>query len=214
MDRFIQRMPFETDDDLALCHENGLAYQRDMTPAANYDRAYYEKCHSYEGSEIAQKINAGRRALVDKFIGQNRAVDIGVGSGEFIKTRPNTFGYDVNPVAIEWLKRQDLWADRMEQFAAYTFWDVIEHVPEPEAYFRRIQLGAFLMTSIPVMYGLRVIRMSKHYRPGEHLYYFTEQGFVDWMGLHGFMLLDRQDFEMGAGRESILSMAFKRIRWT
>lgn len=213
MDKLIAGYPHEIDGDLALCREHGLAYQRDMTPSAHYDAAYYAKCHSYEGQEIATKINAGRVAMVNARVGGNRVLDVGIGSGEFIKNRPNTFGVDVNPVAIEWLKRNDLWADRFEEFAGYTFWDVIEHVPAPGVYFRRIQLGAFLFTSIPIVYGLGAIRLSKHYRPGEHLYYFTEAGFVRWMEAHGFLLLSASTFEIDAGRESIHSFAFKRYRW-
>lgn len=213
MDRIIAQYPVELDGDLALCREHGVAYQRDMTKLVAYDAPYYAKCLSYEDQKIALAINAGRIALVNRHVGTNRIVDVGIGSGEFIKKRPDTFGHDINPVAIEWLKRNDLWAHRLGDFSGHTYWDVIEHVPEPETYFRQIHLGAFLFTSIPIFYGLGGVRLSKHYRPGEHLYYFTEDGFVEWMNRHGFLLLERDDFEIRAGRESILSFAFKRYRW-
>jgi len=90
---------------------------------------------------------------------------------------------------------------------------VIEHLPDPWVYFRHISLHAQLFCSIPLFYGLGGIRTSKHYRPNEHLYYFTEEGFRGWMEMHGFMCLDMQSFEIDAGRESIYSFAFKRYRW-
>lgn len=213
MDRFIAELPFEEDGDLSLCRDHGIAYQRDQTKLAAYDDAYYNKCMSYEGKDIANKINAGRVSMVNGCIGVNKVVDIGIGSGEFIKNRPNTHGYDVNPVAIEWLKRNDLWAHHLNEYAGYTFWDVIEHVPEPEQYFKQIPLGRHLFTSIPIFYGLGGIRLSKHYRPNEHLYYFTEEGFEQWMEWHGFLVVERQMFEMDACRESIHSYTFKRYRW-
>ncbi len=213
MDRFIASLPAEPDGDLMLCRAHGVAYQADMTNLVAYDAPYYAKCLSYEDQEIARKINEGRIALVAKHFGAGQVCDVGIGSGEFIKKRPNTFGFDVNPVAIEWLKRNDLWAHRLDEFGAYTFWDVLEHVPEPERYLKRIALHAFVFTSLPIFYALGGIRASKHYRPGEHLYYWTEQGFVDWMEMHGFRLIEQQDFEMQAGRESIYSFAFKRYRW-
>jgi len=213
MDRFIASMPFDADGDLALCRDHGVAYQRDMTQLVAYDEPYYAKCASYEDQAIALKINAGRIALVNAHVGTNRVVDIGIGSGEFLKKRPNTMGFDINPVAAEWLKRNDLWAHRLSDFSAHTYWDVIEHVPEPEQYLQHVHLGGFLFTSIPIFYGLGGIRLSKHYRPGEHLYYWTQDGFVEWMALHGFMLLETQTFEIDAGRESIYSFAFKRIKW-
>jgi hypothetical protein len=206
-------MPAQADDDLMLCADHGVAYQADQSNLVAYDAAYYNKCASYEGREIANKINAGRVALVDKHFGGGKVVDVGIGSGEFIRSRPNTYGTDVNPAGIEWLKRNDLWVDRLHGFGAATFWDVLEHVPEPEGYLRQIGLHSFLFTSIPIVYALGAIRLSKHYRPGEHLYYFEEGGFVAWMELHGFRCLEVADFEIQAGRESIYSFAFQRYRW-
>lgn len=213
MDKFIASFKAEEDGDLMLCRDNGVAYQRDMSNLVAYDDEYYNKCRSYEDQEIALKINAGRIALVARNFGLGPVLDVGIGSGEFIKKRQNTYGLDINPVAIEWLKRNDLWAERLSEFGAVTFWDVLEHIETPELYLKQIGLQSMLFTSLPVMYSLGGIRLSKHYRPGEHLYYFEEQGFIDWMDMHGFMLTDRDDFEIRAGRESIYSFAFRRHRW-
>jgi hypothetical protein len=212
VDRYIAGLPAEQDADLMLCYQHGIAYQKDCTPGVEYDAAYYAKCQGYEDQAVALAINAGRIALVAKYRGIGQVVDIGIGSGEFVKKRPNTYGRDVNPVAIEWLKRNDLWADRLEEFEAFTFWDVIEHVPEPDVYFRQIPINAHVFVSIPVFDALDDIRKSRHYRPGEHLYHFEEYGFVNWMEWHGFLLLDHQTFEIDAGRDSIHSFAFKRFR--
>ncbi len=213
MDRFIASLPSQPDGDLMLCPDHGVAYQADHTQLVAYDEAYYAKCAGYEGQEIANKINAGRVELVNKYVGPNKVVDVGIGSGEFIRTRPNTYGTDVNPAGIEWLKRNDRWVEKIIGFAAVTFWDVLEHIPEPEQYLKQIGLGCYLFTSIPIVYALGAIRLSKHYRPGEHLYYYTEEGFVSWMERHGFQLLETQTFEIEAGRESIYSFAFRRYRW-
>ena len=212
LDRLIATLPFEIDGDLALCHEHGIAYQRDRGFVVDYGLDYWRKYVGYEDSSIARRINVGRESLVNKYVGIGGTVDIGIGSGEFIKYRPNTFGRDINPVAIEWLKHHDLWVDRLEEFESFSFWDVIEHVPEPEEYFRHVPIGAHLFTSMPIFENIDAIRRSKHYRPGEHLYYFGEAGFVNWMEWHGFLLLDLQDFEIQAGREAIYSFAFKRIK--
>ncbi len=213
MDRFIAGFDSEADLDLQLCLAEGVAYQRDMTQLVPYDAAYFNRCLGYEDQAIANAINAGRIALVAQFFGSGKLLDVGIGSGEFIKKRPNTFGHDVNPAAIEWLKRADLWAPSLEGFGAFTFWDVIEHVPEPEQYLMQVRLHAFVFVSVPVFADLRSIRASRHYRPGEHLYYWTAEGFVNWMGRHGFMLLAVDDFETAAGRDSIGSFAFKRVKW-
>ncbi len=211
MDRFIAEYQAHDDGDLMLCLANGVAYQGDMSDQVSYGAEYFDKCRGYEDKDIAVAINRGRIELVAKHFDPVAAVvDVGVGSGEFVKKRPNTFGVDVNPVAVAWLKAEKLWAQDLRAFRAFTFWDVIEHLEEPERYFQRIQPSGYLFTSIPLFKDLTKIRESKHYRPGEHLYYWTEEGFVRWMGEHGFELLELQDFEIVAGRESIYSFAFQR----
>ena len=187
--------------------DQGVAYQKDMSYPVSYDESYFNKCLSYEDQEIALKINLGRINLVKRYH-EGWVLDIGIGSGEFIKKRPFTMGYDINPTAVRWLKSNCLYSDRIDLYNAFTLWDVIEHIPEPSHYFRMMPSTSFLFTSIPLFKDLTMIRESKHYRPNEHLYYFTEEGFKYWMRQHGFCLLEMDDFETDAGREEIYSFAF------
>lgn len=211
MDRIVAAQHAVACDDLMLCIDHGVAWQADMTRPVPYDAAYFDKYVGYEGKPIARAINAGRVALVNRWVGPERNVlDVGIGSGEFIRSRPKTFGTDVNPKAIAWLSERGLHRQALMFFGAFTFWDVLEHVAEPERYFGQMGRGAHLFTSLPVFDDLRDIRASRHYRPNEHFYYFTERGFVGWMAQHGFELLERSRFETEAGRDSIGSFAFRR----
>lgn len=210
MDRFIAAMPAVRDGDLMLAVRHGVAWQADMTVTARYDARYLAKCAGYEGSDIAERINAARIAMVDRYAEGCAVLDIGVGSGEFVRRRPNTFGYDINPAAMAWLKASRRWSEAFDSFTAFCFWDVLEHVPEPETYFRPMPAGSYVFVSIPVFADLARIRTSRHYRPGEHLYYFTAQGFMDWMAMHGLLCLERRDDETRAGRDSILSFVFRK----
>ncbi len=207
MDRFIRLAVDTVDGDLTL--GKYVAHQTDMSVTAAYDETYWDKCAGYEGQAIARKINAGRVALVNNYW-FGPVCDVGIGSGEFIRSRPMTYGTDVNPVAQKWLK--DNGKQAQGEFTAYTFWDVLEHIPRPSVYLDLIPVGGYLFTSIPIFHDLTKIRESKHYRPGEHLYYFTDKGLVTWLALHGFDLLERQSFEIEAGRDSIYSYAFRRER--
>lgn len=214
MDAIIASYPAVADRDLMLCADHGVAYQRDIRAGrVHYNGEYFDKYVGYEGAPIALAINKGRVDLVDRHVGREAPVlDIGIGSGEFIKSRPTTFGYDINPKAVEWLKACKRWSDGFPAFAGFTFWDVLEHVEDPEEdYFRRMHAGAWLFVSLPIFDDLTRIRESKHYRPGEHLYYFTERGFTDWMAQHRFQFVERDDFETRAGRDAILSFAFQRV---
>lgn len=210
MDRFLARLA-RLDGDLVVSETHGFAYQHDMSLSVSYADDYFDKYVGYEGTEIAKRINAARVSLVNRHAGPDAGIlDIGIGSGEFIKSRPNTFGFDINPKAVAWLKGQKRWSDSFCVFEGFTFWDVLEHVREPESYFRKIQVGAFLFVSIPVFDSVSKVKKSKHYRPNEHYYYFTEQGFVNWMFEHRFRLLEANDHETKAGREGIMSFAFRK----
>lgn len=207
MDSIIKSYPFTEDEDLRICE--GVAYQKDMKWQVDYDQEYFELLKSYEDTDIALKINKGRIALVNLYH-KGFVLDVGVGSGEFIRKRPMTMGYDINPFAVEWLKSQALYSEDLKRFRAFTFWDVIEHIIEPAEYFDRMPVGSHLFTSIPIFRDLTKIRQSKHYRPDEHYYYFTKDGLIEWMGKYGFESLITQQYEIAAGRDSIYSFAFRK----
>ena len=209
MDRFIAALPAVEDGDLMLSHEYGVAWQKDQTNLVPYDQAYFDKCGAYADDPVAQSVNAARVAFVAKHYGVGPVVDVGIGDGAFLRLRANTWGFDVNPYAESWLKRQDKWAHFLSDFDAFTFWDVLEHVPTPEDYFKRIAVGCYLFASVPVFWELSTIRESKHYRPNEHLYYWVPSGFVGWMERHGFRLLEK---EVEHGRDWVMRFAFERVR--
>lgn len=212
MDRFIAEFFAVPDDDLMLCPTHGVAYQRDMSHRVRVP--YFDVYQTYDSEAeraIERRINTGRRDLVNKYAGSyTEVLDVGVGCGAFIKCRPFTYGFDLDPKAVAWLQDSGRYTANFRGFKAFTFWDVIEHIETPDEYFSQIGSGSHLFCCLPIFSDLRRIRDSKHYRPGEHLYYWTEAGFVGWMGLYGFRLLERQDVETRAGRDSILSFAFLR----
>lgn len=216
MDRLLKRYDSERDGDLRLCLHRGVAYQKDMRAGAiAYDDAYHAHYKALEGTEVADKLNAGRVAMVARHAADGaKVLDIGAGSGAFVRSARawgfEAAGFDVMPKTVEHLKATGAWADSAEGFEVVTFWDSLEHIEDPETVFKHIARGALVVVAIPVFDDLRAIRQSKHYKPGEHLYYFTAAGFVEWMALRGFRLLETSDHETAAGRESIGAFAFRR----
>ena len=214
MDRFIEQYgaePYAIDDaDLRLCPVRGVAYQRHMAAdRVEYGADYLEKCRLYEGTPIACAVNAARIALVSRYT-TGLMLDIGAGTGDFAKQRPDTFAYDVNLPAEMELRAELLFTDAFASFNAFSLWDVLEHVEDVDNYFKHMRHGAYLFVSIPVFASLWSIRRSKHHRPGEHLYYWTERGFINWAACHGFRLLEVSWAECAAGREDIAQFAFCR----
>lgn len=211
MDELIRHFDAAEDDDLMLCRARGVAYQRDMAKRVSYGDAYFANYVKLAGTPIAKRLNAGRVDLVNRHVGAHAPVlDVGIGSGEFIRSRRDTFGTDVNPVALKWLNAERKLSTDFDRFRAFTFWDVLEHVDVPNVYFKRMAPGSHLFASLPVFRDLGEIRASKHYKPGEHLYYWTVDGFVEWMAGYRFRLVEYNHQETEAGREGIGSFAFVR----
>jgi len=222
MDRLIRRYDSEEDGDLVLCEKHGVAYQREMKSGrVRYDDQYFAKVSAYEGSEIAKAVNAGRCAMIARHLPSqisttkwSSVLDVGAGTGAFIRALIaagyQAKGYDVITRAKAALQAAGLYSDTVYGCEAMTMWDTIEHLEEPERILKVVPKDGLLFVSVPIFADLSRIRESKHYRPGEHLYYWTRDGFIEWAALHGFRLLEESGHEVEAGREDIAAFAFRR----
>ena len=142
---------------------------------------------------------------------QGPLIDIGIGSGAFIEARGSrpTFGYDVNPAGIEWLKQRKLFTDPYAgPFEAASMWDVLEHMPDYPTLL--VNVRSWLFLSLPVFRNALHVLASKHFRPKEHCWYFTPEGLVFAMRQCGFTLVQETMVETELGREDIGTFAFRR----
>lgn len=214
MDDLIARLSCRRDGDLMVA--DGVAWQADMSgERIAYDARYLAKCEAYADSEISAAVNAGRCALMMRHMPEGASVlDFGAGSGQFMRVAKawglEVCGFDVIPETVERLASSGQFADDVAAFSAITAWDVLEHLEDPFEAIRRIRRDCLLFVSVPVFDDLSRIRESRHYRPGEHLYYWTADGFIGWMAQRGFHLLESSDHEVKAGRDSIGAFAFRR----
>lgn len=215
MERLIKRWNSTPDGELSICEDHGVAYQSDMRAGGVvYDSNYLKKCAAYAGSDIARAVNSGRVALIQRHVGPPAdVIDIGCGTGDFMRAISGAgyavSGFDVIPEVIDDLRRQGQFADNVHDFDVVCMWDSLEHMEDPDRFLRQ-KKGSYLFVSIPMIKDIESIRTSKHYRPGEHLYYWTAEGFIAWIGLHGFRLIEISGHEVEAGREDIVAFAFKR----
>ena len=170
MDKVIEKywcVPF---NELNYCPNEGIMYQRDMTLSIEYDKDYFNKYINYENTSIANKINHGRTSITEKYC--NSILDIGIGSGEFIKSsKIKTYGFDINSMAIDWLKEKDIFAnpyEKMPDVTGLTFWDSLEHIPKPSDLLSLIPSNFYIFISMPIISDLIRITENKHYKPKEH----------------------------------------------
>lgn len=215
MDRIIRRFDSTKDSDLVLCEARGVAYQRDMGKVMKYDARYLANYDAYAVGPIADALNRGRVAMLARHVpAGSKVLDVGAASGRFVREAVSAGfeckGFDVIPEAVQRLQRSDLYAEDAAEFDAMTMWDSIEHMPDPEIWLKKLRRDAVLLVAIPVFEDLTKVRKSKHYKPGEHLLYFTSQGFKDWIAAYGYRLIEASSHETDAGRESIGAFAFRR----
>lgn len=171
-----------------------------------YDEQYWQKYLAMEQTDIGKTLNQARVNMVKEYE-WNEIIDIGIGSGAFIKEFSNAYGFDINPNAIEWLKQNNKWKEP-SNVDAMSFWDSLEHIHNPTELLGNINKYAFV--SCPIYTDKDHILRSKHFRPDEHCWYWTYQGLIKFMSNFGFYLLEYSNIETLIGREDIGSFTFKR----
>lgn len=179
-------------------------------PAALYSLAYWHEYAERAQTKMGRTLTAKRVQLVNRHAGDAIVCDVGIGCGAFVEARgANTFGFDVNPTAVHWLRERRLWLDpHHTAVPAVTFWDSMEHILDPGSILRNVSKLAFV--AMPIYTDRDHCLRSKHFKPGEHVWYFSREGFVRFMDLHDFDLVERDDVETRLGRESVETFVFRR----
>ena len=189
--------------------EAGFGYYPVDQTAAPYDAEYFAKYQSYAGTRMGAALEAVRHGLVDRHTG-GPVVDIGIGSGAFIESRPLTWGYDINPAAVHWLHANDRWWNPyVDDCRAVTMWDCLEHIPRFHDLLEHVVEWAFI--SLPIFSSQVDVIASRHFRTDELCWYFTADGLLDVMSDLGWDCREENWNETVLGRDSIASFAFKRI---
>ncbi len=195
-------------DCLLWSDELGMGYH--PRPPMDYSGPYFEKYQQLDATPMGAALTRARVDLVRRHFPRG-VVDIGIGGGRFVLEAGNSAGFDVNPDAIAWLKGHGLFydIDRLP-LRAITCWDSLEHIPDPEVLVARV--SEWLFVSMPIYQSQADCLASKHYKPGEHIWYWTLPGFVAWCERQGFELVEVNQAESELGREGITSFAFRRFR--
>ena len=200
-------------DRLIWWPEIGVGYYPVKDGIEPYNQHYFDRFGEQAQSDIGKKLMRARCAMVERHY-QSELLDIGIGSGAFIEERQNwrgeTYGYDVNPAGVEWLKSRNLYRDPFaKNYPAMSFWDVLEHIEDFRALLERIR--RYLFVSLPIFKNGEHACKSKHFRPDEHYWYFTSDGFVNVIQSIGFKLIEENNIETQLGRVDIGSFAFERV---
>lgn len=204
-------------EQLVWLAELGIGYY----PVADdsvYDEAYFEKYVSYNDTPVGHALTDARVNLVAPYVlPHDLVVDVGIGSGQFVEGMVssgfNVKGTDVNEAALKWLFDRGLIWSQLTRPKALTFWDSLEHIPDPSLYLSPdSEMSAdYVFISAPIYPNLDALLKSKHFRKDEHCWYWTQEGLVRFMAHFGYRMIEWNDMETKIGRESILSFVFTRV---
>jgi len=177
--------------------------------AQPYDARYWKNYCKLDATPIGALLTEMRCDWVEQQYAGD-LVDIGIGGGRFVSSRPQTFGYDVNPCAVKWLKEQQRWRDPYQSsVAAISCWDSLEHIHDPGPLLDNVRQWVFV--SLPIFRDVAHVIRSKHFKRDEHCWYMTREGVIRFMAWFGFQIVARGTMEQQAGREDIESFAFRRF---
>lgn len=205
-----------TDDRLIWLEQAGIGYL-EAKPDGVYDQEYFDRYRKYRGSQTERRLNSFRTELTLRHAeNTDSLLDVGIGDGAYLealkKAQPtweNIRGFDVNPAGVDWLKENDSWGDLYHRtWDVATFWDSLEHIRNPDKALARVKKTALI--SIPIFSGVKHVLASKHYRPDEHFWYFTRQGFARFIWREGFAIIEHSLGEQAAGREDVETFVIAR----
>lgn len=172
-----------------------------------YNHEYFEKYIDLARTHMGIQLNNARVAFTRKNYKGGSVCDVGVGGLAFCTSYVSD-GYDINPFAERALKTLGLFGDPyINNYECLTMWDVIEHIDDPRAL---VANSNTIVLSTPIYDGFDHIVRSKHFKPDEHLWYFTNAGLEYFMNTLGFKIVDKSDIETVLGRDKIGSYCFKR----
>jgi hypothetical protein len=178
-------------------------------PAMTYTGKYFANYQELDATPMGGLLTQARIDLVEKFYPVGVIVDIGIGGGRFVEDG-GAMGYDVCEDAVKWLQDTGRFVDPYAApVEAITCWDSLEHIPEPEKLLAQVKTWFFV--ALPLCESADEWMSSKHYKPGEHLHYWSLPGFIDWCEAQGFQVMEVNHAETELGREGITSFAFKRV---
>jgi hypothetical protein len=184
---------------------------REPTPDGFYGEKYWKEYKRRDATEMGRLLTEARMKFVARFAAHvhlDDIVDIGVGGGRFVN-ETGIRGYDINDWAIDWLVQNRRFANvTQEACQAMCFWDSLEHMIEWGPILANCRTWAFVST--PIYFSAEDCIRSKHYKPGEHVIYFTNHGLIWFMQQHGFELAAFDNFEVKLGREAIGTYAFRK----
>ena len=202
----------EFHQDLRHCARCDHLFQWPATITAKYDAAYLAKYAAYPTKEISYL----RVGFVRAFVDGGRLLDVGCGRGDFVRAARaagfDASGYDIHgqPVGAPMVER----LDDASPWGVVTFFDSLEHFDDLRPVRELVRRTAAIIVACPFRPAtFPANREWKHYRPGEHLHYFSAASLARLFSGHRLIMESNvEDAVRGkrARETNIATYVFKR----
>lgn len=154
----------------------------------NYDENYYENLlEMYAGS--MERISNIRWQFIAS-VEPGLVLDYGSGNNAFTLFKPDDVIVDSFDIGMIGNAKYPQTGIRHDKYDLICLWDVLEHVDwecsTDEAMLEAISKVKHLAATIPVLPNGNKLEDWKHYKPGEHLIYFTANSFMNFIESLGF----------------------------
>jgi len=189
-------------------------FQWPLEVTAEYGYEYvHERYEAYPTTDAMSHLRVGFLRAVHPNPG--RLLDVGYGNGSFLKVAQkagyDVYGNDVHGCGHRFgVRDAELNGDKWD---VVTFFDSLEHFPSLVLPREVCLQASTVIVSVPCMPSNECdIPDWKHYRPGEHLHYFTKKSLDVFMaGKQRVACLDLEDTIRGDrnGEWNILTAAWK-----
>jgi hypothetical protein len=171
-----------------------------------YNLGYYENMLRMY-SATAEKINKIRWEWIRSHCNPLTVLDYGCGVGWFRAFRPET-GLTVNTFDIGEFPQTGI---RLSEYDLICFWDVLEHLPSFDVIEELLDKAQYVAATVPIVPERRSfdLRKWKHFKPGEHLHYWTSEMVIDMFEAYGYKLVTTGTPECPP-RQDVHSFLFER----
>lgn len=136
----------------------------------------YNTTYGHNKNYYDSTVHDNRRKLVEGYTDLKNCFDYGCGKTPFYNKDEVNYSWDKY---TEGFTEFDL--DKFKESEVLLLFDVLEHIYDPESFLLTIPQNKCIIT-IPIVPGntlksLEDVKNWKHYKPGEHFWYFTLNGF-------------------------------------
>lgn len=213
---------------LYKCTICGLIFINPLPVWRELESFYHQNYYGYSNGILYRAqtvfkniINYLRMRLIKKYVKSGRVLDIGCGSGIFLKyldrhTKFELYGQDISEVSLKLLSNENSNICYFNQglnelvfsdyFSCITMWSVFEHMIEPVEALneirRMLKNKGKLILLIPNMDGLQTRLNLKewfHLDIPRHIYHYNKESILKLLTANGFKIIDINDFSAEHG---------------